>query len=89
LVRLPSATKADAAKAEFKDGILTITLPKSEEAKERRIPISGGQQATQTQDVQIEAGADQSGSRRGGEKRSEGQANARQASASVGKSRES
>ena len=58
LVRLSSATKADAAKAEFNDGVLTITLPKSEEAKERRIPISGGQHATQKQDVQIEAGAD-------------------------------
>jgi HSP20 family protein len=88
LVRLPSATKADAAKAEFKDGILTVTLPKSEEAKERRIPISGGQQATETQDVQIEAGADQSGSRQGGGKRPEGQANARQVSASESKSRQ-
>lgn len=40
--------KADRAKAEFRDGILTITLPKAEEAKERRIPVQAGQ----TQDTQ-------------------------------------
>jgi HSP20 family protein len=53
VIRLPVPVKADAANAEFRDGILTIRLPKSEEAKERRIPIQGGQQA---QDVQVAAG---------------------------------
>ena len=55
MVRLPAPVKADAANAEFKDGILTITLPKTEEAKERRIPIRGGEQTGRAQDVPIEA----------------------------------
>jgi HSP20 family protein len=42
-VTLPSAVKADQANAEFTDGMLTITLPKAEETKERRIPIQAGQ----------------------------------------------
>ena len=54
-VRLPTSVKADAANAEFRDGILTVTLPKSEEAKERRIPIRGGRGAGQAQDVVVEA----------------------------------
>jgi HSP20 family protein len=43
LVRLPSPVKADQANAEFRDGILTITLPKAEEARERRIPVRTGE----------------------------------------------
>lgn len=39
VVTLPSAVKADEATAEFQDGILTITLPKAEEAKPRSIPV--------------------------------------------------
>lgn len=42
-VRLPSSVQADQANAEFKDGILTVTLPKAETARERRIPIRAGQ----------------------------------------------
>jgi HSP20 family protein len=37
---LPTATVAEKAKAEFKDGILTISLPKKEEAKSRKITIN-------------------------------------------------
>jgi HSP20 family protein len=55
MVRLPTPVKADGARAEFKDGILTIALPKTEEAKERRIPVHGSQQTGQAQDVPIEA----------------------------------
>jgi len=54
-VRLPSPVKAEAANAEFKDGMLTISLPKTEEAKERRIPVRGSQQAAKSEDVLIEA----------------------------------
>jgi HSP20 family protein len=67
-VRLPSSVKADQANAEFRDGILTITLPKTEEAKERRIPVRGGT-GGEAQDVPIEASSKtrgQSGSGTGG-----------------------
>jgi HSP20 family protein len=40
MLTLPSAVKADQAQAEFQDGLLTITLPKAEEAKTRRIPVT-------------------------------------------------
>ena len=39
LVRLPTTVQSGAAQAEFKDGVLTITLPKAEEAKPRSIPV--------------------------------------------------
>lgn len=39
VVTLPSAVNSDQATAEFQDGILTITLPKAEEAKPRSIPV--------------------------------------------------
>jgi len=54
-VRLPSPVKADKAKAEFRDGMLMISLPKTEEAKERRIPVSGSRQMGQATEVPIEA----------------------------------
>jgi HSP20 family protein len=59
LVTLPSPVKADQANAEFQDGILTITLPKAEEAKERRIPVQAGK--GQAKDKQIEAQGTQKG----------------------------
>jgi HSP20 family protein len=39
-VRLPSPVQADQVKAASRDGILTITLPKTEEAKPREIKIA-------------------------------------------------
>ena len=36
---LPTAIKANAAKAEFKDGLLTLTLPKSEEVKPTHVKV--------------------------------------------------
>lgn len=38
-ISLPSAVKADQADAEFKQGILTISLPKTEEAKTRTVKV--------------------------------------------------
>lgn len=38
-VRLPSAVKEDEVKADYKRGVLTIRLPKADEAKHRRIEI--------------------------------------------------
>ena len=37
--QLPCAVMADKIEAKFKDGILTITLPKAEEARPKEIPI--------------------------------------------------
>ncbi len=39
-ILLPTEVQTDKAKAEFKDGILTLTLPKAEEMKPKRIKIS-------------------------------------------------
>jgi HSP20 family protein len=40
MVRLPAPVAADKIKASFKNGVLTVTLPKTEEAKQKAIPIS-------------------------------------------------
>jgi HSP20 family protein len=46
-ITLPSSVKSDDASAEFRDGVLMITLAKSEESKARSIPVrSGGRDAT-------------------------------------------
>jgi HSP20 family protein len=37
---LPSAVKTDQVKAAYKDGVLTVTLPKIEEAKPKQIVVS-------------------------------------------------
>lgn len=39
-LRLPTQVKADESQAKIADGVLTLTLPKSEEAKPRRIEIA-------------------------------------------------
>lgn len=39
-VTLPSAVAADKVKATYKDGVLTITLPKTEEAKPKQIDVT-------------------------------------------------
>ena len=36
---LPASVNADAVKAAYKDGVLTVTLPKREEAKPRQITV--------------------------------------------------
>ncbi|MDP9363846.1 MAG: Hsp20/alpha crystallin family protein [Chloroflexota bacterium] len=44
-VRLPTAVDSGAAEADFKDGVLTVTLPKAEVARPRSIPVRPGQGA--------------------------------------------
>jgi len=39
-VALPKSIAADKVKADYKDGILTVTLPKTEEAKPKKIDIA-------------------------------------------------
>ena len=39
-VTLPSAVNGEKVKAQYKDGILTITLPKTEEAKPKQITVN-------------------------------------------------
>lgn len=39
-VALPSPVAADEVKAQYKDGVLTVTLPKTEEAKPKQIDVS-------------------------------------------------
>lgn len=38
---LPSSVKADKVEAVYRDGVLTITLPKAEETKPKAIPVKG------------------------------------------------
>ncbi len=40
VLSLPSSVEAGKVKADYKDGVLTITLPKAEEAKPRQIDVS-------------------------------------------------
>lgn len=40
-VSLPSGVVMDKAEASYRNGILTVTIPKKEEAKARKIPVKG------------------------------------------------
>ncbi|MFN3409626.1 MAG: Hsp20/alpha crystallin family protein, partial [Limisphaerales bacterium] len=39
-ITLPAPVAVDKVKADYKDGILTVTLPKTEEAKPKQIDVS-------------------------------------------------
>jgi HSP20 family protein len=41
-LRLPTPVDASAAQAEFRDGVLRIVLPKTQESREQRIPVQAG-----------------------------------------------
>ncbi len=60
LVRLPTTVQSGAAQAEFKDGVLTITLPKAEEAKPRSIPVRATQsESAQPRSIDVTSGGQQ------------------------------
>jgi HSP20 family protein len=42
VISLPATVATNSVKAEYKDGILTVTLPKSEEAKPKQIEVKVG-----------------------------------------------
>jgi HSP20 family protein len=46
-ITLPNNVKSDQVTSEFRNGLLTLTLPKAEEARPRRIQITGGEQPQQ------------------------------------------
>lgn len=58
-VTLPSTVRSDAASADFEDGVLTVTLPKAEDAKPRSIPVRGGATAAvqPPQEIEVQSGA--------------------------------
>ena len=39
-INLPAPVRSDAVKADYHDGVLTVKLPKAEEAKPRKIPVN-------------------------------------------------
>lgn len=41
-ITLPTAVAVDKVKAQYADGVLTVTLPKAEEAKPKRIDVKAG-----------------------------------------------
>lgn len=41
-IALPTGVDTDAAEAEFEDGVLKVTLPKTEKAKPKQIPVKTG-----------------------------------------------
>lgn len=49
---LPSTVSAEGVKAEFNNGVLTVTFPKREETKARKIEVTGADPAPKTIDTQ-------------------------------------
>lgn len=52
---LPQTVSADGATAEYRNGVLRVTLPKREETKARRIKISGEGITTSTKTIEAKA----------------------------------
>src|SRR6195256_6551773 len=52
---LPQSVSADGATAEYRNGVLRVTLPKREETKARRIKVSGEGASTSTKTIEAKA----------------------------------
>lgn len=52
-VALGAPVKADAVQADYANGVLTLTIPKSEEVKPKKIQIKAGEQAKQIGQPQV------------------------------------
>jgi HSP20 family protein len=42
VIRMPGRVSGDQARAEYRDGVLTVTIPKAAEARPRRLSIQAG-----------------------------------------------
>ena len=64
-IQLPAPVQIEKAEAKFDNGVLRLRLPKAEEARERRIPISAGEGPAATREIRTggEQGARGAGSR--------------------------
>ena len=51
---LPQTVTGEGATAEYSNGVLRVTLPKREEAKPRRIEVSGTGETAKTIDTKLE-----------------------------------
>jgi HSP20 family protein len=75
---LPSSVDPENIKANYDNGVLTITLPKSEKAKPRQIEIELGGSRQRGKDVEVTQGGQWSAEReRSGARRSEAEKQAR------------
>ena len=54
---LANSVKSDAIKADYQNGVLTLSLPKREEAKPKQIKVTVGTQAVGTHVMAAAAGA--------------------------------
>ena len=55
-IPLPSGVNPEACEASFEHGVLTITLPKAEEAKQKKISVRGGQGRAAIEGQQVQPG---------------------------------
>lgn len=56
MITLPSSINPDQVSCELRNGVLTVTMPKAEEARPRRIQIIGGDQPRQIEGQAREVG---------------------------------
>ena len=54
-VSLPTQVKTDAVEAEYRNGVLMLTLPKADDVKPKRIAIKGGQERQNQQVLEGQA----------------------------------